>query len=688
MSDLVSGAEIGQYILKDKIGEGGMGVVFAAAQPSMSRSVAIKFLAQLDDDDDSQRRFDREARMIALLEHPHVLPVYAYGRHDRTPYIVMRFIPGGTLSDRLKKGQLTIDQIVRCLGQIAEALDYAHKRGIIHRDLKPANIFFDEQENAYLGDFGLAKTISGSFDLTKTDEGITGTPDYMSPEQVRGMRLDGRTDVYSLAVISYQALAGRPPFVGKNPMEIVLQHLSAPVPKMDEVGSLMPESLDPVFFRAMAKDPNDRYRTASEFVDALTKALDDVGTMAIPSSAETDTDYTPQTVIRTNFGLEKQRSDTVKSDPGRRTNFHTPMEEIWTAQTTRDDTMVRPTEENIAVLPQDDVERASGARMWSRLLPTVGAGLAIAVIALLAWLFINRNPLARAEQTSFAVGQGPRSLTIDKDGRIWTVNYDDNSLTQVRPCALQAGGCQVEVHDLKTMQRPVAIASSGARIYIGHQLNNDLLVLDAEGEPLGVLSLPLVVNDLLWVRDHLWVTMDDLLLKLTADGMEVNRFTLNRTLTSMATEQETLWVVSERAGTITAIDLATDEILYTTSIESNPGELVDLAVGRGFVWATLSQQNQLLKIDPAAGAVLVRHSVGEQPLGLAYGGGHLWIADHQNRSVIALDPDSLEEVGRIATSGAPSALTFDTCSGSCQQLWVTLEQTDQLIRVSLEDFLE
>ncbi|MDJ0751956.1 MAG: protein kinase [Ardenticatenaceae bacterium] len=682
MSDLVSGAEIGQYILNDKIGEGGMGVVFSATQPSMSRAVAIKFLAQLDDDDDSQRRFDREARMIALLEHPHILPVYAYGHHKRTPYIVMRFIPGGTLSERLKKGQLTIDQIVRCLTQISEALDYAHKSGIIHRDLKPANVFFDEQENAYLGDFGLAKTISGTYDLTKTDEGITGTPDYMSPEQVRGMRLDGRTDVYSLAIIAYQSLVGRPPFVGKNPMEIVLQHLSAPVPKMEEVGSLMPDSLDPVFIKALAKDPQDRYQSAREFVAALNHALEDVVAMAVPEASENPSDYTPQTVIRTDFGL-KDREQTVKTDPGRRTNYHTPMEDIWAAETTRDDSMVRPTEQNMERPRQVGAGLLFGRPLWV----WIGGASLVIVLAVLAWLYLNRNPLANTPQTTYAIDSGPRSVVIDSTDQVWTVNYDANSLSLFGRCSSDDPSCLDAIATVPTLQRPVAIAASDTLVYVGHQLDNNLLVMDLSGERQGIIPLPSVVNDLLWTHDHLWVTMDDSLLKLTAMGDEVARFPINRTLTSLTAADDRLWVVSEREGTLSAINLENNEPLFTTSIGANPGELVDLAYGSGFIWATLSQQNLLLKIDPDSGEVLTSREVGLQPLGVAVGGGYVWVSDHQDQEVIALDAETVDPVGNFIVSGAPSALYFDDCGGPCQALWVTVEQTNQLVRASLDDFI-
>ncbi|MGH2607438.1 MAG: serine/threonine-protein kinase, partial [Anaerolineales bacterium] len=175
--DLQPGQPLGQYRITQKIGEGGMGAVYKADQPSVPRAVVIKVLsASFAEYADAGERFQRELKMIARLEHPHILPVYDYGESDGLLYIVMRYLPGGTLKTRLDAGRLSLHETNRILSQLAAALDYAHKRGVVHRDIKPANILIDAQGDVFLTDFGIAKIAEGTLDLTGT--ALIGTPQY------------------------------------------------------------------------------------------------------------------------------------------------------------------------------------------------------------------------------------------------------------------------------------------------------------------------------------------------------------------------------------------------------------------------------------------------------------------------------------------------------------------------------
>src|SRR3990172_1596885 len=225
------GQTIGQYVIKKKIGEGGMGAVYLAEQPAVKRSVVLKVLASdFAATPGAVDRFKREADMIARLEHPHILPVYDFGEVDGSLYLVMRFMRGGSMLDLLEAKSLTREQLLDYLGQIAEALDYANEGGVIHRDLKPANILLDDLGNAYLADFGLAKSVGGTRDLTATGS-VLGSPAYMSPEQARGDKLDRRSDVYSFAVMIYLALSGHLPFDADDAWGFITKHISeAPVP--------------------------------------------------------------------------------------------------------------------------------------------------------------------------------------------------------------------------------------------------------------------------------------------------------------------------------------------------------------------------------------------------------------------------------------------------------------------------
>src|SRR3989304_4509899 len=225
---IAPGQLIGSYRVVEKIGEGGMGAVYRAEDTAIQRSVVLKVLGTaMAGDAEMLQRFRREGEMIAGLEHPHILPVYEFGQVQGDPYIAMRFMRGGSLFDRMHEGRTSREKLLRLFDQVAEALDFAHDRDVIHRDLKPANVLLDESGNAYLADFGLAKTMEGSRDLTATG-GILGTPAYMSPEQARGEKLDRRSDIYAFAVMAFEALSGQYPFVASTPMEYIYKHLSEP----------------------------------------------------------------------------------------------------------------------------------------------------------------------------------------------------------------------------------------------------------------------------------------------------------------------------------------------------------------------------------------------------------------------------------------------------------------------------
>ncbi len=268
-------ATIGRYELRSELGRGGMARVYRAYDPNFRREVALKVLTgALLDDEEFHARFRREAETIAALEHPAIVPVYDFGEHDGQPYLVMRLMPGGSLADRLGHGPLPNDQVLRVLGQLAAALDYAHAAGVIHRDLKPGNVLFDQAGNAYLGDFGLAKLAVGGTQLSAT--GLMGTPAYMSPEQARGEKdLDARTDVYALGAMLFQTLTGRLPYDADTPIALALKHVTDPVPTLRDTRPDLPSACERVLETAMAKSRDQRYSTASALVHALGQALAD-----------------------------------------------------------------------------------------------------------------------------------------------------------------------------------------------------------------------------------------------------------------------------------------------------------------------------------------------------------------------------------------------------------------------------
>jgi serine/threonine protein kinase len=274
VSDLI-GRSIGQYRIVEQLGIGGMATVYKAYQPAMDRYVAIKvppdYLAR---DPSFRARFLREAKTLAHLEHPHILPVYDAGEDDGLPYFVMRCIEGGTLREMIASGPLPLNQALRIVEEVAEALGYAHRQGVTHRDVKSANVLVDQNGVALLTDFGIAKVLEESNQLTGTGVAL-GTPYYMAPEQVQGKPVDGRTDIYSLGVMLYELVTGRRPFVAETPLAVAMMHVNDPLPLPRLVNPAVPEAVERIILRAMAKDPADRFQTADEFASALRALLNE-----------------------------------------------------------------------------------------------------------------------------------------------------------------------------------------------------------------------------------------------------------------------------------------------------------------------------------------------------------------------------------------------------------------------------
>ena len=275
MDTVQPGQMLGPYRIINQIGRGGMATVYKAYQPSVDRYVAIKVLpSQLAESKEFATRFQQEARIIAKLEHPHILPVFDYGESDGVSYFVMRYMDAGTLKEKMIEGRpLPLSDIDRLFTQLAEALSYAHSRGIVHRDLKPANVLIDSHGNVFLTDFGIAKLLeSASPRLTQTDA-IMGTPAYISPEQAQGHPVDQRSDIYSLGIILYEMVTGSVPFTAETPLAVLFKHISDPLPPPSLVKPDIPPVIEQVLLKALAKDPRDRFATAAEFVAAWERAL-------------------------------------------------------------------------------------------------------------------------------------------------------------------------------------------------------------------------------------------------------------------------------------------------------------------------------------------------------------------------------------------------------------------------------
>jgi tetratricopeptide (TPR) repeat protein/predicted Ser/Thr protein kinase len=272
MENLV-GRQFGSYRIVAPLGEGGMAAVYKAYHASVDRYVALKVLpSYFAHDPQFVGRFHQEAKILAKLQHPNILPVYDFGEHKGYTYIVMPLVEAGSLSGLLGKGRLPWSQIQRVISQVGSALDYAHAQGAVHRDVKPSNILIDQHNNCLLTDFGIAKMVESASAFTQTG-GILGTPAYMSPEQIRGEQLDGRSDIYSLGIVLYEMATGRPPFRAETPPAIFVKHLHDPLPPPHLYQADIPADVERVVLKALAKDREDRFQTAVDMAAALAQAI-------------------------------------------------------------------------------------------------------------------------------------------------------------------------------------------------------------------------------------------------------------------------------------------------------------------------------------------------------------------------------------------------------------------------------
>lgn len=275
----LTGKQFKEYRIFSAIAQGGMATVYKARQEHLDRDVAVKVLPrQYAQEHQFVERFKREAKILAKLQHPHILPVYDYGIEGEYFYLIMPFIEGGNLEQLMAEGPLPLSAIGRIFRQVGDALDYAHAEGVVHRDIKPSNILVDRRGNCLLSDFGLAKVNEEQRSSKLTSSGlILGTADYMSPEQGLGQVVDHRSDIYSLGVILYELTTGQTPFHADTPTAVIIKTIQEPLIAPTLINPDIPEAVETVIVKACAKQPDDRFATVHEMVEALQAALGATG---------------------------------------------------------------------------------------------------------------------------------------------------------------------------------------------------------------------------------------------------------------------------------------------------------------------------------------------------------------------------------------------------------------------------
>jgi serine/threonine-protein kinase len=378
---LDTGAQVGPYRIKGPLGRGGMASVYTAYEPSLDRDVALKVLpAEFLHDPSFAERFNREARVIARLEHPNIIPIYAFGIDEgrRLPWMAMRLVPGGALASLLKRGRLPHARVLAILRGVAEALDYAHDHGVVHRDVKPQNILLDQAERVYLADFGIAKMLEAGGGLTQTGM-IAGTPQYMAPEQATATQVDRRADIYAVGIVAYEMLTGRVPFSADTPVAVLMKQVSEPLP-LPAAGEV-PEGVVEPLLRATAKRPDDRWPSTRAFVAALEQALSGEGG-ALPETLDGSARTTPQVTLTSAGGVGQATVASARTSPG-------PTAPGLTAPgvTAPGRTAPGRTAPALVEAPRSG---ASPALVVGGVLAGGGALVALGLVA--AWLWLRRSP--------------------------------------------------------------------------------------------------------------------------------------------------------------------------------------------------------------------------------------------------------------------------------------------------------
>jgi len=321
MKELI-GINISRYHILEQLGQGGMATVYKAYDTRLERDVALKIIRRgafpPEVLDRVLTRFEREAKVLAHLNHPNIVSVLDYGEHEGSPYLVMPFIEGGTLKQHLN-GPIPWQETVRIVLAVAQALEHAHQKKIIHRDVKPSNILITKAGHLMLSDFGIAKLLEFEEGHTLTGTGVgVGTPEYMAPEQGLGKDVDGRADVYALGVVMYELVTGRKPYTADTPLAVLLKQVNDPLPRPRDYVTDLPDEVERVLFKALAKTPEDRYSDMAAFA----QALDKLGHFIIPEREKLHTaSHTP---IATSLPQEDTPTmdEMIATSDGKQTKKH------------------------------------------------------------------------------------------------------------------------------------------------------------------------------------------------------------------------------------------------------------------------------------------------------------------------------------------------------------------------------
>jgi DNA-binding beta-propeller fold protein YncE len=535
---------------------------------------------------------------------------------------------------------------LRLLEQVAQALDFAHDRGIVHRDLKPANILVDDAGNAYLADFGLAKSISGTQDLTATGSTL-GSPAYMSPEQARGEKLTRQSDIYAFAVLVYRMLSGRLPFEADTAWGFITKHLSEePVP-IRRYAPDLPPAVEDVLSGGLAKDPLSRPERATDLMASLRAGL--AGGPDVPAAPSAGR---PAQVTATSVTAGGTMISAVAATGARG-----------------------------ATAPR----RAAPA--WR--LPALVAGGAAAVLLFggiaAAVLYAGGTSLLGDHPTNYPVGDEPRALLFDGSS-LWVANFFDNNLSQlaVSSCGSAPEGCGQTLRTVDVDDLPVAMVFDGSTLWVASSLEQTVTAVNpASGEVGPRHPLPHVPSALAWDGSSLWSAnaFDGTVTQIASDGQVLADVEVGKAPVAIAFDGTSLWVIDQEGKSLVRVEPDGARVLKTIALDGAP---ISLALDGSTLWIGLGDTGQVIQLDGQDAAVLQRIDLGSPPVALWFDGDWLWAAAPEAGEVYRIDPSSAKVVDTIAIDGYPVALLTAACGTDCLDLWTANQSGDSVSRLSIK----
>jgi serine/threonine-protein kinase len=625
MHELREGEDFAGHRIEGVGGRGGMGIVYRALHVALNRTVALKVISpELAADADFRARFQREAQLAASIDHPNVIPVYDAAEVDGMLFITMRWVQGVDLGGLIQReGRLDAQTGVRIVCEVAAALDAAHARGLVHRDIKPGNVLIaDADRHVYLTDFGLTREAGAGGGLTRTGM-FVGTTDYASPEQIKGERLDARTDVYALGCVLVEAVTGSVPYDRDSEMSKMWAHVNDPPPRVRERVGDLPEELDEVVARALAKDPEERFPSAGDLARAASAAVEDRA-IAEPERTVATGAAAPAGAAGGETIVSAAPAATAAGDtpPTGFPAVTPPPPGPWT-----------PPPAPGAPLPA--VGAPGKRRRVPRALLVAGAAIAaivllvglLAIVGLIAGDSSTKSTAGKVLQPPIRVGRDPQDIAFTP-GAAWVANLKDGTVTKIDTRTLKT-------RSIKVQGAPSTVVAGAGSVWA-------------------------------WVYDDSVVPIDVKTVKVSpyVDTGEV--------VDAIAFGNGALWAAHAKAGNVTRVDPKTKQITATIPVKGGPSSI---DTGEGYVW--VGTDKGLVEIDPATNSVLITIDLKNSLGGIEVRNGTVYVATG-NDAITRVDAQSGAVAQPIPVS--KSAAYYAIGGGS---MWVDYPVDNVVKRIDL-----